>query len=477
MSQTPDIQKERISLLNSSPLATGAYVLYWMQASQRVTQNHALEYAIRKANDLTLPLVVFFGVTDRFPEANLRHYAFMLQGIAETAQRLRDRDVLFVLRKTSPEKGALELAGRASLVVVDRGYLRIQKTWRRFLAERAPCPVIQVESDVVVPVETASKKEEYAASTLRPKISRLLPYFLRPVEETLLKRTSLGMDLETMDATDAEGVLEGLEIDRSVRRADRFFMGGESEAQRRLADFIATRLEDYAEARNDPTRRVCSDLSPYLHFGQISPLEIALSVLRAEVPERHSIDMFIEELIIRRELAMNFVHFSPDYDSFACLPTWAKDTLDKHRSDGAGPRYSQETFEKAATHDPYWNAAQKEMLVMGKMHGYMRMYWGKKILEWSRTPDEAFKTALILNNRYELDGRDPNGFAGVAWCFGKHDRPWPERPVFGTVRSMAASGLRKKFPIDTYVRLVEDMATGGKRPSTGDLFSGQGEKS
>ncbi len=190
-------------------------------------------------------------------------------------------------------------------------------------------------------------------------------------------------------------------------------------------------------------------MSPYLHFGQISPLYVAIQISQHRSPGKEA---FLEELIVRRELSMNFVHYNQNYDSFTGIPDWAKHTLDEHRQDPRKYMYSLEQLEQAQTHDPYWNAAQREMVITGKMHGYMRMYWGKKILEWTTKPEEAFSIALYLNNKYELDGRDPNSFTGVAWCLGKHDRPWGRRPIFGNIRYMSAEGLKRKFNANKYAQ-------------------------
>ena len=235
------------------------------------------------------------------------------------------------------------------------------------------------------------------------------------------------------------------------------FRGGPSRARQRLADFIAHKLAHYDEKRNAPSKDYLSHLSPYLHFGQISPLYIALQIRDAENVGSENREAYLEELIVRRELSMNFCHYDPDYDSLACLPDWARETLAAHADDPRTYVYDLAAFEGARTHDPYWNAAQLEMVRTGKMHGYMRMYWGKKILEWTPNPAEAFRIALTLNNRYELDGRDPNGYAGVAWCFGKHDRAWKERAVYGKVRYMSAGGLERKFDIEAYVAQVDQM--------------------
>ncbi len=458
------IQADRIQLLNGEDVRSGQYVLYWMQRAQRSTYNHALEYAIREANARGLPLVAVFGLTQRFPDGNTRSYGFMLEGLGQTRRALRQRGIRLIIALKPPVDAGRGLAGDAALVVVDRGYLQIERRWRERVAERLPCRLVQVESDVVVPVETVSDKEEYAAYTIRPRIHKHLDEFLVGLEETGLERDSLDdcqdrvgkiggddIDLENIDA-----LLQRLRLRRSADPVDAF-RGGPDEAQALLEDFVANRLDDYAEGRNHPARDVVSHMSPYLHFGQISPLQVALRVNRAEDVADENRDAYLEELIVRRELSMNFCHFNPDYGTPACLPDWARETLDVHAKDRRETVYSSDDLERGRTHDPYWNAAQLQMVVTGKMHGYMRMYWGKKILEWTPEPEEAFPTALVLNNRYELDGRDPNSYAGVAWCFGKHDRAWAEREVYGKVRYMSAGGLERKFDMDAYVSAVADL--------------------
>ncbi|MDH7487993.1 MAG: deoxyribodipyrimidine photo-lyase [Anaerolineae bacterium] len=448
------IQPERVHILNRKPERPGQYVLYWMQASQRAEYNHALEYALHLANQRNKPLVVGFGLTDTFPEANLRHYRFMLEGLRETQAALRERGIQMAVRLGQPDDVAVELAHAAALAVTDRGYLRIQRRWRASAAERMACPLIQVEGDVVVPVETASAKEEYSAATLRPKIHRRLAEFLVPLREGLPRVDSLGLNLDSVPLADESAVLSLLNIDRSVPPSP-LFRGGTAEAKHRLAKFVRNHLRHYADLRNDPNEDAASHMSPYLHFGQISPLYIALEVQREG---GSGAEAYLEELIVRRELSMNFVFYNPHYDSPDSLPSWALKTLAEHEEDAREYLYSRDELERGQTHDTYWNAAQREMIVTGKMHGYMRMYWGKKILEWTPSAAEAFRIALYLNNKYELDGRDPNGFAGVAWCFGKHDRPWASRPVFGSVRYINANGLRRKFDADAYVRKVQRMA-------------------
>ncbi len=448
------IHPERVQKLNDRPLQRGRFVLYWMQASQRTEYNHALEYAVRQGNEQKLPVVVLFVLTDRFPEANLRHYTFMLEGLQEVKRRLEKRDILFIAVKGSPQEEVVKVSRKASLIVADRGYLRVQRKWREEVAENAFCPVIQVESDVVVPVEAAYPKEAYAAAVLRPKINSQLRKYLAPLAETSVKQTLRSLDFAGLHLKKSiPTILTPLSIDRSVPPVNHF-RGGTAEAKRLLEDFIAHRLKDYGELRSDPSLDCVSHMSPYLHFGQISPLYIAMQVQEAGRVPSKTREAYLEELIVRRELAMNFAHYNPAYDSFHAIPDWAKRTLKAHHRDKREYIYAQEDLEEARTHDPYWNAAQKEMIITGKMHNYMRMYWGKKILEWSPSPEEAFRIAVYLNNKYELDGRDPNSFTGVAWCFGKHDRPWGERKIFGQVRYMNDAGLRRKFRIDDYVRKV-----------------------
>jgi len=445
------IQKERIQALNAKETKRGRYVLYWMQASQRTEYNHALEYAVLKANELHQPLVVFFGITDHFPEGSQRHYTFMLEGLREVRRSLEKRGIQMVIQHTSPEQGVVQFAKGASFVVVDRGYLKIQRAWRDAAASRMDCPLVQVESDVIVPIEETSPKEEYTAATIRSKIHKKLDHFLCPLKEVDPVIESLSLDFDSFDIDDVEEAVSRLHIDRSVKKVS-CYRGGSGEAKKHLRLFLRDKLDRFPELRNDPTVDFLSHMSPYLHFGQISPLSIALTVSQTQGLSKEA---YLEELIVRRELSMNFVFYNGQYDSFeGAIPQWAQKTLKAHQKDKRPYLYALEELETAKTHDPYWNAAHNEMVFTGKMHGYMRMYWGKKILEWSKTPDEAFRAALYLNNKYELDGRDPSGFTGVAWCFGKHDRPWKEREIFGNVRYMNEGGLKRKFDADEYVRLM-----------------------
>jgi deoxyribodipyrimidine photo-lyase len=311
--------------------------------------------------------------------------------------------------------------------------------------------VLQVEGDVVVPVELVSTKPEIGARTLRPKLLRMRDQFLHPLRRRHPGRSA--QPLQTagdVDLFDIPALIARLGVDQSVPPV-RNMPGGYNEAKRRLDDFVARRLQRYVAVRAHPGDAEVSTLSPYLHFGQISPVEVAVAARDAKVGSENSAS-FLEELVVRRELAMNFVHTMPNYDQYDCLPEWARQTLAAHRRDRREYVYSFDRLARADTHDPYWNAAMREMLLTGYMHNPMRMYWGKKVLEWSPSPEDGYSTLLRLNNKFFLDGRDANSYANVGWVFGLHDRPWPERPIFGKVRSMTAAGLRRKTDIDRYVR-------------------------
>jgi len=448
------IESERITALNRKPIQTGEWVLYWMQQSQRPHDNPALEYAIFRANQLDLPVLVLFALMDNYPEANQRHYRFMLEGLAETRQKLVRRRIGMVIRKGDPVKVVTDMAGQAAMLVCDVGYLRHQRAWRRDVAYKAACRTVAVEGDVVVPVAVASQKTEYAARTLRPRIKAHLDKFLTPVPRYRPKRSSLSLNAQGLDLDDLGALLNDLRLDRSVPTVTGYFRGGPGVAKKRLQRFIENRLQRYDRNSNQPQTDDISQLSPYLHFGQIAPVFVALEIANARDIAPENKDAFLEELIVRRELAINFVWYTKNYDAFDCLPGWARKTLAEHAADKRSYLYDRDKLAAAATHDPYWNAAMEEMRVSGFMHNYMRMYWGKKILEWSASPHEAYATTLALNNRYFLDGRDPNSYAGVGWIFGLHDRAWFEREIFGKVRYMAASGLERKCDIQAYVGKV-----------------------
>jgi deoxyribodipyrimidine photo-lyase len=436
------------------PDADGKCVVYWMQRSQRALDNPALDVAVRAANLLGRSCVVFFAPAPFYPHANLRHYHFLNQGIPAIAKRLAQRSIGFVLRRF-PDHHLLKFCDevRPALVVGDENPMREPESWRARVTQGLRVPFWTVDADVIVPSKLLMK-EQYAAYTARPVIHRLLPEFLQPAGNTKAKvkweapegLRSLPPDVD---------ITEGWPLDRSVQPS-MHFVGGTDEALKRLKRFVKNQLAGYVNDRNKPELDSTSHLSPYLHFGHIGPHTVALAVQKADAPKAVKA-AFLEQMIVRRELAVNFVRFNPDYDNFESGPPWAHKSLAAHASDGRKV-YTQRQLEEARTHDPLWNAAQQQMTVTGWMHNYLRMYWAKKILEWSKTPAQAFKTAVYLNDKYELDGRDPNAYAGIAWAIvGKHDRPWFDRPVFGMVRYMAFSSTSRKFDSKRYIAQMRSL--------------------
>ena len=454
----PMVEPQRLQLLNDKqPLQKGAYVVYWMQASQRVLDNDALLFAIGRANAMHKPLLVYVGLQADYPQANRRHFRFMLEGLQETEQALKALKIPLLVHTYGLLEGLEPLYEHMAYLVVDRGYTRHERLWRSSVAAKAPCTMAQIESNVVVPVGSASNKEEYSAATLRRKIEPMISYFAHehPMVELAIPSLGILIPYASADLSDVPALLDTLQLSLIVHECP-WMRGGQSAALSALDTFMAEHLDGYAAKRNDPGLSYGSQLSPYLHFGMISPVTIYNRVRKVDFPD---VAVFLEELIVRRELAMNYVQFNPFYDSYEGLPEWARKSLAFHEVDIRSYRYTRDQLEKAETHDEYWNTAQKELVHLGTLHGYMRMYWGKKILEWSATPQEAFATALSLNNTYLMDGRDPNGFAGVAWCFGKHDRPWVERPIFGNIRYMNDKGLDRKFSMQEYIDRIETRLT------------------
>ena len=434
------------------PADTGRFVLYWMQASVRTQDNHALEYAVRAANDASLPVVVGFGLDSDYPEATPRSLRFLIDGLVDVAGGLKRRNVGFVVRAGNPLEIAKSLADDAAAVVMDRNYLREPRIWRTRLTRAVEVPVVEVESNVVVPVEAASDKREWAARTIRPKLHDQLDRFA-----TELATTAVGHrdppDLDSVDASDRTALLDAIGIDDDTEAR---FSGGEHQAHAALRRFIDRGLPDYPDAGTTVTGDLSSHLSMYLHYGHISPIAILQAVRASDAPEA-SCDAYLEELVVRRELAHNYAWYEPNYDTFRALPDWSRTTLSEHRDDERERVYTAQELENAATHDPYWNAAMVELRETGYLHNRMRMYWGKRILDWTNTPEYAYRVALDLNNRYFLDGRDPNSFANIGWLFGLHDQAFAERAVIGKVRPMTRAGLERKIDADEYVRHVEEL--------------------
>ena len=458
------VEASRIRVLRDEPPREGGrYVQYWMQQAMRAEWNPALDHALTLAAELKLPVLVSFGLTGRtspaYPEANARHYAFLLQGLAEVAGTLGRKGIGFCIRFGAPPDVTLDLAKEAAILVCDRGYLKPQRTWQAKVAKAAGCRMVEVETDAVVPVEVASNKHEFAARTLRPKIERLRDEYLHGHRQPAVAVPMKPDDVprSTVDLADPLKVVASLEVDGAVGPVRRF-VGGHGEAKKRLQAFLRVGFDGYAESRSEPRRATVSHLSPYLHFGQISPVEIALAARDAKAAGRDDRASFLEELIVRRELAQNHCWFEPGYDEYEkAIPPWAKKTLAEQAGDKRPYDYSRAQLEAGETHDRYWNAAQREMRETGYMHNRLRMYWGKKIVEWTPSPEEAFATVMAINNRYFVDGRDANSFTNVGWLFGLHDRPWFRRPVFGTVRYLGDATL-KKFDAAGYVRSVEELA-------------------
>ena len=427
---------------------SGDAVVYWMQRSQRAEDNAALDLAIEVANALDKPVVAFLGVTPYYPRANWRHYRFLADGIAELPRALAARRVGFVLRR-HPDHALTRFLEevRPCLVVGDENPLRVPESWRRMLAMRVGVCLATVDADVVVP-SRLFPREQTSALALRGKVRAALPQFLvpstRPIARRLFRAPAA---LARLDAR--APILDGLPLDRSV--APVATRGGRAAAEAALAAFVDERLDGYASARNRPELDGTSRLSAYLHFGQLGVREVALAVRAAGAPLADR-EAFLEQLIVRRELAVNFVRCNPDYDRLDGCAPWARRTLHEHALDRRPWQLDRERALSADTPDPLWNAAQRQLVSEGFMHGYLRMYWAKKLLEWAPSPEEAFELAVSWNDRWQLDGRDPNGYAGIAWAIGgKHDRPWPERPVFGRIRSMTLRSTSKKFDARRYI--------------------------
>jgi len=437
------------------------YVLYWMQQAQRVEDNKALIEATREANNLGCCVKVVFCLTDSFPDANYRHYRFMFEGLVEVETKLIELGYDFEII-TGVLPNSLESFITSSLkVYTDLGYLKIHSKWRdsvRELCEKQSKEFFIVETEVIVPVELVSNKQEYMAWTFRKKITPLL-------EEYLIKDAL--PELKYKKQSDANSSkISSLKYMESYKESDYLrqghFIGGISKANCLWREFVTNKLSNYSNS-NDPSLDLTSKLSPYLHFGQVSTKNLVLEVLekKKELENEQTIesfDNFLEQIIVRRELAINNVYYNKGYDRFESMTNdWAYKTMKKHAHDKREYIYSLKDFENLKTHDLYWNAAMKEMVITGYMHNYMRMYWCKKIIEWSKCYQEAYDMAIYFNNKYFLDGRDANSYTGVAWCFGLHDRGWTERPVLGKLRYMNSNGLRRKFDIDNYVKRINKL--------------------
>lgn len=443
-------ENNRARQLNDLPLGTGP-VIHWMSRDQRVFDNWGLLHAQALAAELDSHVIVAFSLKTSCGAASFRHFKFMLDGLREVERDLTELGIPFHLLTggTASELQRFSAEIGAAAIVCDFSPFRQARRVRSELASNLEIPLIEVDSRNIVPSWAAADKHVYAAFHLRNRYSKLLPQYLRDFDPLAPQDASHVAGHSAVDWERAEATISADEFGPLIA-----IPSGQSAAHDALDDFIANRLTGYAEKRGRPDDDHQSGLSPYLHFGQLSAQRAALAV-RASGAPTEDIDSFINEAVVWRELSDNFCLHQPAYDSYDGFPDWARKSLDEHRDDARDVVYDLEAFERADTHDPIWNAAQLEMVRTGKMHNYMRMYWAKKILEWSESPEEAVRIAVLLNDRYELDGRDSNGYAGIAWSIGGvHDRPWQDRPVYGKVRYMNDNGARRKFDVDAYIRRV-----------------------
>lgn len=445
--RNPQLQK-RARQLKEGRTGAGP-VVYWMSRDQQADDNWALLFAQQEALDRQRPLLVVFCLDSTYPAASPSHFRFLLDGLLEVEQRLAALSIGFALLATPPPTSLPPFLAEidACLLVCDFDPLRQKRQWKEAILAAVAQPVWEVDAHNIVPVWTVSQKREYGAYTLRPKINRLLDQYLTDFIPLVRQPESCGVQASATTRETIEKVMGKLPPPPLA--------AGPRAAGRAMQTAIAERLPTYAANSANPCQDSQSGLSPYLHFGQLSAQRLALAVRRSDIGE-DSKRAFLEELIVRRELADNYCWYQPEYDRFSAFPDWAQSTLNAHRGDQRTHLYTRRQFEEAATHEALWNACQKDLVSSGKLHGFLRMYWAKKILEWSAGPEEALAIAIDLNDRYSLDGRDPNGYAGIAWCIGGvHDRAWPERPVFGKIRFMNENGCRRKFDVKAYIEGVE----------------------
>ena len=436
----------------------GDYVLYWMQATHRFEENWALRYAILEADRLSKPLLIHQGLDPTYEHANDRIHTVILENaraLHRRAERLGLRYQFVLRRRRDDDRRVVDrLAARAALVVTDLfPTAGIAERTARF-AQRAPCRVVMVESHCIVP-SGSFVKEEYAARTIRPKIAKLLDFALEPVEDRAPRVAfpdalwrSLEVERLDLDHCEVAAEVSACEIDHAVPPVP--FASGLDGARARLAAFCADGLADYATRRNEPKDTDGSSrLSPYLHFGQISAAEVLRTVRDAGHAE--SARKFEDELVTWRELAYNFCLRNPNFGKLRGLPEWVHKTMEKHKDDPREAIYSLAQLERAETHDELWNAAQREIVRTGYMHNVTRMLWGKSVVTWTKRYKHALDHLILLNNKYGLDGRDPSSYGGIQWCFGKFDRPWFDKPVWGTIRPMSLARAREKFDAAAYI--------------------------
>ncbi len=442
-----DYSRRYRALNNISP-AVGPIVC-WLSRDQRAQDNWALLSAQALAQKNKQPLIVIFCLVPSFLGATARAYDFMLSGLQSLEKDLRALNIPFHVLSGEVDLMVPKFCKdvKAGALFSDFSPLLIAKKWKREVNNKIKCAFYEVDAHNIVPTWLASPKQEFGAYTIRPKIKKLLPEFLQ--EFPKLKKQAIFPVLKHSKNNWLK-LRQSLDINESVLPVSNY-ISGEKAAQKSMQDFIKQRLTGYNLNRNNPVTDGQSGLSPYLHFGQLSAQRLALAVQTAKAPKA-DIEAFLEELIIRRELADNFCFYNDNYLLAKGFPAWAKKSILKHAGDKRDYLYSLKKLEAAETHDLLWNAAQREMKLSGKMHGYLRMYWAKKILEWTPDAKTALKYAIFLNDKYSLDGRDPNGYAGIAWSIGgTHDRAWFERPIFGQIRYMNDNGCKRKFDVPAYI--------------------------
>lgn len=443
------VDERRVRVCNEKSVEQGALV-HWMQRDQRVRDNWALLYAQQEALRLKVPLLVVFTLALIKTRANLRQYDFMLKGLAEVEGVLTSLHIPFFLLQGEPEETLPTFCKKNGVgqVVTDFSPMRYARARRAAVASQLSVCLSEVDAHNIVPCWHASNKEEFAAYTFRPKIHRALTEYLTAIPT--VKKHPHAYNKKT-PSTDWSAALKSLKVDTTVLPVTNI-ISGEKAAHKALNDFVGKRLDTYDTQRNDPTLRGVSGLSPYLHFGQISAQRVALLVSETHDTSKQARDSYLEELIVRKELADNFCFYNPHHDKVSGAHAWAQKTIQEHAKDAREYTYTKEQFETAQTHDDLWNAMQLQMVNEGKMHGWCRMYWAKKILEWTPDTQTAIDIALYLNDKYELDGNDPNGVTGVMWSIcGVHDRAWNERPIFGKIRYMNYAGAKRKFKIQSYI--------------------------
>ncbi|KAL8188255.1 UNVERIFIED_CONTAM: hypothetical protein K2H54_064234 [Gekko kuhli] len=447
--------KKRVRLLSQeSELKDGGLgILYWMSRDQRVQDNWAFLYAQRLALKQKLPLHVCFCLVPKFLDATIRHFGFLLRGLKEVDEECQELNIPFHLLIGTAKDVLPPFVTKNNIggVVTDFAPLRVPAQWVQDVRERLPpdVPFVQVDAHNIVPCWVASDKQEYGARTIRRKIHDRLAEFLTEFPPVIRHPYPSTVQAE---AVDWDACFASLQVDRSVKEVG-WAKPGTAAGLAVLEEFMEKRLKAFGTERNNPNKAALSNLSPWFHFGQLAVQRAILEVSKHRRKCKESVEAFIEEAVVRRELADNFCFYNQKYDQVEGAPAWAQTSLALHAKDKRTHLYTLQQLEEGKTHDPLWNAAQLQMVREGKMHGFLRMYWAKKILEWTSSPEEALKFSIYLNDRYELDGRDPNGYVGCMWSIcGIHDQGWAERAVFGKIRYMNYAGCKRKFDVQRFER-------------------------